>query len=106
MLAHQLVRPRRGALSGRAGLRDRGPDVVAGEALGLDGGGDRIVVRARCGPAFADFVVFAWDGWGTVTATSRPSARATVPMTAMPRPEPVRESSSMARVEKTTVAEP
>lgn len=43
---------------------------------------------------------------GTVTATSRPSASAAVPMTAMPMPDSVRDSSSMARVEKTTVTEP
>lgn len=45
-------------------------------------------------------------GSGTVSATSRPRARAERAITAMPAPELVCDSSSMARVDKITVQEP
>jgi hypothetical protein len=45
-------------------------------------------------------------GTGTVTATSTPRRSPAAAMTTTPIPERASESSSIARVERTTVAEP
>ena len=88
-------------ITGRAGSRT---DSAARARRGGRAAPVRVCSAARsrsdaCGRS-------AGFGMGTVMATSRPRPSAATAMTATPTPELVWESSSMASVEKTTVAEP
>jgi hypothetical protein len=84
------------AVVSRTGSARRG---AAGTVTGRSRGTDS---RAREPGALAA----ACLGMGTVTATSSPRASAARAMTAIPTPEVVCDSSSMASVEMITVHEP
>jgi len=85
--------------AGTGRVTDLVADVCAGTATGAGRFADRFAVERATG-ARGGF------GVGTVMATSTPRATAATTTTAIPGPELVCDSSSMASVEKMTVQEP
>lgn len=79
------------------GVRTR---TEAGAATGTE------MSAGRSDPVLREASGCADPGIGTEVATRSPRTSAATTMTATPTPDEVRESSSMASVEKMTVAEP